>query len=139
GLVGCWRPMADSALKSTELKPTRRIAMKRRAFVGAAVGLPALSVLGSVSARAEVKEIRMIEAGGKSGDSIQVGYIDPFTKKTGIKVIRDNPNPLGKLRALVESGQTNTVLMELGSGGMLQARNLKLIEPVDWAAVAPQP
>ncbi|HEU5096136.1 MAG TPA: ABC transporter substrate-binding protein, partial [Reyranella sp.] len=76
--------------------------MKRRAFVGAAVGLPALSVLESVGARAEVNEIRMIEAGGKSGDSIQVGYIEPFTKKTGIKVIRDNPNPLGKLRALVE-------------------------------------
>lgn len=113
--------------------------MKRRAFVGGAVGLPALSVLGQRSARAQVKEIRMIEAGGKSGESVEAGYIEPFTKKTGIKVVRESPNQLGKLRALVESGQTSTVLMELGSGDMLQARNLKLIEPVDWAAVAPQP
>lgn len=114
--------------------------MKRRTFVGAAAaGLPAFSILGAGSARAQVKEIRMIEAGGKSGESVEVGYIEPFTKKTGIKVIRESPNPLGKLRALVESGQTSTVLMELGSGGMLQARNLKLIEPIDWAAVAPQP
>ncbi len=114
--------------------------MKRRTFVGAAAAsLPAVSILGAGSARAQVKEIRMIEAGGKSGESVEVGYIEPFTKKTGIKVIRESPNPLGKLRALVESGQTSTVLMELGSGGMLQARNLKLIEPIDWAAVAPQP
>ena len=40
---------------------------------------------------------------------------------------------------LVESGQTSTVLMELGSGTLVQARNLKLIEPIDWAAVNPAP
>mgnify|MGYP006921745790 CR=1 FL=1 len=74
--------------------------MKRRTFVGvAAAGLPALSILGAGSARAQVKEIRMIEAGGKSGESVEVGYIEPFTKKTGIKVIRESPNPLGKLRS----------------------------------------
>ncbi len=113
--------------------------MKRRTFVGAAAALPAVSLLGAGSAQAQVKEIRMIESGGKSGDSIEVGYIEPFTKKTGIKVIRESPNSLGKLRALVESGQTSTVLMELGSGTLVQARNLKLIEPIDWAAVNPAP
>ena len=77
--------------------------MKRRTFVGAAAALPAVSLL-SGTARAQVKEIRMIESGGKSGESIEVGYIEPFTKKTGIKVIRESPNSLGKLRALVESG-----------------------------------
>ena len=48
--------------------------MKRRTFVGvAAASLPAVSILGAGSARALVKEIRMIEAGGKSGDSVEVG------------------------------------------------------------------
>ena len=42
-----------------------------------------------------------------------------------------------KLRALVESGQTSTVLFELGSGVVVQARKLGLIEKIDWAAVAP--
>jgi putative spermidine/putrescine transport system substrate-binding protein len=79
----------------------------------------------------------MIESGGKSGDSIEAGYIEPLTKKTGIKVIRESPSSLGKLRALVESGQTSTVLFELGSGVMVQARKLGLIEKVDWDAVAP--
>ena len=48
----------------------------------------------------------MIEAGGARGDSIQVGYIDPLKAKTGINVVRESPSSLGKLRALVESGQT---------------------------------
>ena len=112
--------------------------MKRRTFVGAAAaGMPAFAILGAGGARAQSKEIRMIESGGKSGESIEVGYIEPLTKKTGIKVLRESPSSLGKLRALVESGQTSTVLFELGSGVMVQARKLGLIEKIDWAAVAP--
>ena len=110
--------------------------MKRRTFVGAAAALPAVSLL-SGAAHAQSKEIRMIESGGASGESIQKGYIDPLFQKTGIKVVRESPSSLGKLRALVESGQTTTTLFELGSGVVLQAKKLGLIEPVDWAAVAP--
>jgi putative spermidine/putrescine transport system substrate-binding protein len=82
--------------------------MKRRTFVGAAAAsLPAFSILAAGGARAQSKEIRMIEAGGLSGDSIQAGYIDPLKAKTGINVVRESPSSLGKLRALVESGQTS--------------------------------
>jgi putative spermidine/putrescine transport system substrate-binding protein len=112
--------------------------MRRRTFLGAAAtALPALDILSSSAAQAQSKEIRMIESGGKSGDSIEVGYIEPLMRKTGIKVVRESPSSLGKLRALVESGQTSTVLFELGSGVMVQARKLGLIEKIDWAAVAP--
>lgn len=110
--------------------------MKRRTFVAGAATLPALNIL-SGTARAQSKEIRMIESGGASGDSIQIGYIDPLKAKTGINVIRESPSSLGKLRALVESGQTSTVLFELGSSVMVQAKKLGLIEKIDWDAVQP--
>ena len=48
------------------------VQMKRRTFVGAAASLPAVSIL-SGAARAQAKEIRMIESGGASGESIQIG------------------------------------------------------------------
>ena len=112
--------------------------MKRRTFVGAAASLPAVSIL-SGAARAQAKEIRMIESGGASGEWIEKGYIEPLFKKTGIKVVRESPSSLGKLRALVESGQTSTTLFELGSGIVLQAKKLGLIEKIDWAAVNPAP
>lgn len=114
------------------------IHMKRRTFVGAAASLPAVSIL-SGTARAQSKQILMVEAGGASGESIEKGYIEPLFKKTGIKVVRESPGSLGKLRALVESGQTSTTLFELGSGTILQAKKLGLIENVDWAAVNPAP
>ena len=84
--------------------------MKRRTFVkAAAASVPSFGILSA--ARAQSKEIRMIESGGLSGDSIQVGYIDPLKAKTGITVVRESPRSLGKLRALVESGQGGTTLM----------------------------
>ncbi len=101
--------------------------MKRRTFVAGAASVPTLTIL-SGAARAQSKEIRMIESGGASGDSIEKGYIEPLFKKTGIKVVRESPSSLGKLRALVESGQNSTVLFELGSGVMVQARKLGLVE-----------
>ena len=113
--------------------------MKRRSFVaGAAAGVSTFGILSS-GARAQSKEIRMIELGGLSGDSIQKGYIEPLAKKSGIKVIRESPSSLGRLQALVASGQKDTVLFELGQSVMVQAKKLGLIEPIDWAAVDPAP
>ena len=112
--------------------------MKRRTFVGGAASLPAIGMLCG-TAQAQSKEIRMIEAGGLSGDSIQAGYIEPLKAKTGINVVRESPSSLGKLRAIVESGQGGTTMFELGQSVMVQARKLGLIEKIDWAAVDPAP
>ncbi len=86
-----------------------------------------------------ITELRMTEAGGASGDSIQAGYIEPFQKASGITVVRENPSGLGKLRAMVEGGAVTSVLLELGSPELEQAKALDLVEPLDWEAIAPEP
>jgi len=87
------------------------------------------------------REIRIIAAGGKSGESVQKGYIDPFTAKTGIKVLREDTTgtPLGKLRAMVESGRIDAVLHEIGGPALAQALALNLLEPLNWTAISPAP
>jgi putative spermidine/putrescine transport system substrate-binding protein len=112
--------------------------MKRRTFMK---GLAAIPMVGAMPGmvRAQSKQIRMIESGGASGEGVQIAYCDPLMQKTGIKIIRENPSSLGKLRALVESGQNSVVLFELGSGNLLQAKKLGLIEKIDWDAVNPEP
>ncbi len=86
-----------------------------------------------------ITELRMTEAGGASGDSIQAGYLEPFQKASGITVIRENPSGLGKLRAMVEAGAVTSVLLELGSPELEQAKALDLVEPLDWDAIGPEP
>ena len=108
--------------------------MKISTFVLSAVSAVILNL-----SSAGAQELRMIEAGGLSGDSIQAGYLDPFTEKTGIKVTRENPSGLGKLRAMVEAGNITAALLELGSPELEQAKALALVEPLDWDAINPMP
>ena len=109
---------------------------KFRRMLGMLVGSVALA---SASAHAEVTEFRMIEAGGPSGESIEVGYITPFTENTGIKVTRESPAGLGKVRAMVESGSITAPIVELSSGELEQAKALDLLEPLEWDAIDPEP
>lgn len=91
------------------------------------------------SVLAQVKEIRMLESGGPSGDSIEQAYVKPFTQKTGIKVLRESPTSTGKLQAMVQSKNITATLVELGATNVVQARALGLIEPLDWNAINPAP
>lgn len=114
--------------------------MDRRTFNKVLAGTGALFGLNLPSlARADDRQIRMIEAGGLSGDAVEAGYIKPFTAKTGIKVVRESPNELGKLRALVQSGRSSTVIFELGAPALFQAKALGLLEKLDWDKIDPLP
>ncbi|HEY4069688.1 MAG TPA: extracellular solute-binding protein, partial [Burkholderiaceae bacterium] len=113
--------------------------MDRRQFIrnSAALALPvSMSELAwsAESVPGAATEIRMLAAGGQSGDALQAGYINPFTSKTGIKVVREDitGTPFGKLRAMVESGRIDSVLLEIGGSGVTQAQSLGLIEPLRW-------
>lgn len=103
---------------------------------GAVVSAVAMS---SSLALAQVKEFRILESGGPSGESIEKAYITPFTEKTGIKVTRESPTSLGKLQAMVQSGNATSVLVELGSTNLFMARALDLVEPLDWDKINPDP
>ncbi|WP_419897728.1 extracellular solute-binding protein [Roseomonas sp. USHLN139] len=108
----------------------------RRGLILAGTGL-ALPLAAPRILRAQtVREIRMIEAGGKSGESMEP-YIRPFTAATGTKVVRESPNPFGKLRTLVQAGRPPVVLFEVGSTQVKQGEALNLLEPLDWNAIAP--
>jgi putative spermidine/putrescine transport system substrate-binding protein len=116
------------------------------ALAGAALlwsALPAAAIdydkIKQIAQENGITELRMTEAGGASGDSIQAGYIEPFQKASGITVIRENPSGLGKLRAMVEAGAVSSILLELGSPELEQAKALDLVEPLDWDAIGPQP
>jgi len=115
--------------------------MKRRTVLNGALlagTLVVASTLGT-AASAQLKEVRMMEAGGASGESIEAGYLKPFTQKTGIKVVRESPWSLGKIRGMVETGVITSAIVELDSLAMEQAKALDLIEPLDWKAINPEP
>lgn len=84
-------------------------------------------------------ELTLLDAGGTSGESVDVGYIEPFTEKTGIKVNHESPFKFGKLKAMVESGQQLYDVVELPSAELYLAMDLDLLEKLDWDVIDPDP
>jgi len=99
----------------------------------------ALLAMTTPAAHAQAQEIRMLEAGGDSGEAVQAAYIEPFQKKTGIRVVRENPTSLGKLKAMVASRNVTTPIVLVPRSWLAQAKTENLLEPLDWAAINPQP
>lgn len=99
----------------------------------------ALLACATGTVAAQVKEFRILESGGPSGESIEEAYIKPFTARTGIKVVRESPTSLGKMQAMVASKNVTTVLVELGGTNLFQARAMGLLEPLDWNKINPDP
>ena len=105
--------------------------------IGLATALAVITL--NVASAQEVSEIRLMEMGGISGDAVQAAYVDPFVKKSGIKLIRENPASLGKIKAMVESGNPTVDMMLLTDGWLAQAKVEGLLEPLDWDAIDPAP
>ena len=112
--------------------------MKRRDFL-LTVPAASLAAASPLALAAQPSSIRLIDSGGTTGESIAAAYIKPFTAKSGVRVIREAPSSLGKLRAMVESGRVTAALFELGSSTLLQARDLNLLEKLDWTQIQPDP
>jgi putative spermidine/putrescine transport system substrate-binding protein len=83
--------------------------------------------------------LRILEAGGPSGDYMEAGFVKPFTEKTGIEVVRESPTSLGKLQAMVESGQHTYDLVEVSSANLFQAKASGIIEKLNWDLINPDP
>jgi putative spermidine/putrescine transport system substrate-binding protein len=108
-------------------------------WAGQPAGAVDYEEIKQAAAEAGISELRMTEAGGPSGESIEKGYLDPFTEKSGVAVVRENPSGLGKLRAMVEAGAVTSVMLELSSPELEQAKALDLVEALDWDAIDPMP
>jgi putative spermidine/putrescine transport system substrate-binding protein len=76
--------------------------------------------------------LNVINAGGEESDAITAGYIEPFTERTGIEVRLDPPNDMGRLQAMVESGQITHDLFTTESTTLQYAKAEDLLEPIDY-------
>ena len=101
----------------------------------------ALAVVSSapVLAQQPAKKFIFGQAGGTSMEAGKEAFWKPFTARTGIEVEPLVPVNLGKLRAMVESGNINAALWSMGSSDLQQALALNLLEKIDWDKVNPLP
>lgn len=108
----------------------------RRSLLVALGGLGMAASFKPGTAAAEVTEIVVCNWGGAAVEAFGKAYGEPFTKKSGIKVVIDGAGPqVGAIRAMVDAGK---VIWDATDGGMVDALTLakgNLVEPIDYTIV----
>lgn len=106
---------------------------------GLALGAAGCSPQSSDGSKGAPSSITIVESGGTSGESIAGAYGKPFTEATGVKLVQETPTDLGKLEAMVKSGNVTADLLELGGANVQTAIERDLVEPLDWEDINPDP
>ena len=122
------RMTEDRTQETAMTKLTRRHALG--AILAGAVGLAATGAAAQVT-------ITVNGSGGGLATTITKIYEEPFTKATGIKVKATAPVSLPKLKAMVESGNVEWDMTELGGSDVIEATKHGWLQPVDWKVVDP--
>lgn len=100
-------------------------------------GSGAALLAASAAAAEPPKPARIVfnDSGGAMTSNLRRIYFDAFEKKTGIQVVQTSPVDFAKLRAMVESGNVEWTVTEIGSQDSIRAVKMGLVQPLDPAII----
>src|SRR3954465_5004482 len=73
-------------------------------------------------------QIVVNHSGGSMGTAMRKAFFTTYEKKYGIKVVETSPADFGKLRAMVDSGNVEWDMTEIGGQDAIRATEMKLVE-----------
>ena len=96
-------------------------------------GAAALAASGKAFAQEPPKPAQIVvnHSGGSMGSAMRKAFFNGFEKKYGIRVVETSPADFGKLRAMVESGNVEWDVTEIGGQDAIRATQMKLVEKID--------
>jgi putative spermidine/putrescine transport system substrate-binding protein len=106
--------------------------LKRRDLIIAA----GASVLVAHGAKAQgeppkPKQLVVNASGGSMNSALRKAYFDAFEADTGIRIVETSPVDLGKLKAMVASGNPEWSLTEIGGQDGILVQRLGLVDKID--------
>ena len=112
------------------------IDMKRRSVLAGAAALTTASLAGPVRAQpAKPARIVVNASGGAQAAGLRKAFFEEFEKRFGIRVVDSSPPDLGKLKAMVTTGNVEWAITELAIEEAYRAEAEGLLEPIDHKIV----
>jgi putative spermidine/putrescine transport system substrate-binding protein len=111
----------------------RNLTMGRRDAVALLGGAAVLAVSRTALAQEPAKPAQIVvnHSGGSMGAAMRKAFFNGFEKKYGIRVVETSPADFGKLRAMVESGNVEWDVTEIGGQDAIRATKMNLVEKID--------
>lgn len=107
--------------------------MQRRTVI-AGLGCVALAGIGRAKAQnapPKPSQIVVNASGGAMATALRKAYWNGFEKEYGIRIVDTSPTDFGKLRAMVESGNVEWAVTEIGGQDAIRAVRMGLVEKID--------
>lgn len=94
-------------------------------------------VSGAVQAQTPVKPPQIVvnDSGGATQAANRKTFYTEFEKKYGVKIVNTSPVDLGKLRAMVQSGNVEWAVTEIDGPSAILAERSGLLEPLDLSVI----
>lgn len=108
--------------------------LPRRAFLASTAAGAVALVAGRGRAQSEPpkpKQVVVNASGGSMGSALRLAYFNDFEKETGIRVVETSPVDIGKLKAMVASGDVEWTVTEIGGQDALLVKRLGLVDKID--------
>jgi putative spermidine/putrescine transport system substrate-binding protein len=112
--------------------------MNRNSFsVLLMAGALVLGAAGSGQAQEPPKPAQIVinDSGGDMQNAMRSVFYSEFEKRYGIKVVNTSPVDLGKLRAMVQSGNVEWAVTEIGGEDAIKAEQSGLLEGLDLKVI----
>jgi putative spermidine/putrescine transport system substrate-binding protein len=98
----------------------------------------AVAILAGIAfpTRSIARELTIVSWGGSYQEAQRKAYFDPFTKKTGNKILDESYNgEMAKIRAMVEAGNVTWDVIQVEAPELINACEEGLLEIIDWERV----
>ncbi|MBM3526007.1 MAG: ABC transporter substrate-binding protein [Alphaproteobacteria bacterium] len=107
---------------------------RRRVLAGAAALTAAGAALGAL-AQSKPARIVVNASGGAQAAALRKAFFEAYEQKFGIRVVDSSPPDLGKLKAMVTTGNVEWAITELAIEDAYRAEKEGLLEPIDHKIV----
>jgi putative spermidine/putrescine transport system substrate-binding protein len=109
--------------------------LSRRDLMAGASMLGAMTLAPGAFAQTKPERIVVNASGGAQAAALRKSFYAAFEAKFGIKVVDSSPPDLGKLKAMVTSGNIEWAITELAIEDAFLAERQNLLEPLDHKIV----
>jgi putative spermidine/putrescine transport system substrate-binding protein len=103
--------------------------------LGLATGVVVASVASAQTEPPKPAQIVINDSGGDMQATMRRIFYSEFEKRYGIRVVNTSPADLGKLRAMVQSGNVEWAVTEIGGEDAQRAEESGLLEPLDRSII----
>ncbi|HVJ40554.1 MAG TPA: ABC transporter substrate-binding protein [Dongiaceae bacterium] len=109
---------------------------RRHLLQSAGIGAGALALGALPTSRLlAAGNLTFVSWGGTTQDGQKASWAEPFAKQSGMGVLQDGPTDYGKLKAMVDAGNTVWDVVDVEGDYAFHAAEAGLLEPIDYSIV----